>query len=452
MASIVAQRRERTEASSGLNWGKLLRQVGEVEPIKQNGRVVQVIGLVIESQGPAGSVGELCYIRPGNGAPLVPAEIVGFKEGRGLLMPLGEMRGIRPGSEVVATGGPPEVAAGPELLGRVIDSFGRPLDDGPPLQLSETRAIANAPPSPMGRRRITEPMPTGIKSIDAVLTCGRGQRVGIFSGSGIGKSVTLGMIARYAAADVNVIALIGERGREVREFIERDLGPQGLKRSVVVVATSERPALVRLQGALVAITLAEYFRDQGKDVLFMMDSLTRCAVAQREVGLAIGEPPTTRGYTPSVFAMLPRFLERAGTTAHEGSITGLYTVLVEQDDMNEPIADASRAVLDGHIVLSRALAERNHYPPVDILQSISRLMIDVVGAEHYEAAKRLQEVLSVYHQAEDLINIGAYRAGSNPRIDGALERIEGIQQFLKQGREESAAFEAIVSELLDLMR
>jgi len=275
--------------------------------------------------------------------------------------------------------------------------------------------------------------------------------VGIFSGSGIGKSVTLGMIARYTAADINVIALIGERGREVREFIERDLGPQGLERSVVVVATSDRPALVRIQGAMVAISLAEYFRDQGKDVLFMMDSLTRFSVAQREVGLAIGEPPTTRGYTPSVFALLPRFLERAGTTAHQGSITGLYTVLVEQDDMNDPIADASRAVLDGHIVLSRTLAERNHYPPVDILQSISRLMIDVVAPEHLEAAKQLKEIMSVYRQAEDLINIGAYRPGSNPRIDEATNRIEAISEFLRQDREKSASFEDITAELLALM-
>ncbi len=452
MGSTVAEPTAPVEPSPTLDWEKLVRQVEDVEPIKQNGRVVQVIGLVIESQGPAGSVGELCHIAQNNGAKLVPAEIVGFKEGRVLLMPLGEMRGIRPGSEVIATGGPPEVGVGPGLLGRVIDSFGRPLDDGPPLRLSESRAVFNAPPSPMERRRITKPLPTGIKSIDAVLTCGRGQRVGIFSGSGIGKSVTLGMIARYTAADVNVIALTGERGREVREFIERDLGPQGLERSVVVVATSDRPALVRIQAAMVAITLAEYFRDQGKDVLFMMDSLTRCAVAQREVGLAIGEPPTTRGYTPSVFALLPRFLERAGTTAHEGSITGLYTVLVEQDDMNDPIADASRAVLDGHIVLSRDLAERNHYPPVDILQSISRLMVDVVQSEHLDAAKHLQEVVSVHRQAEDLINIGAYRQGSNPRIDDALERIEPIQRFLRQERSESASFEDIVKDLLELMK
>jgi flagellum-specific ATP synthase len=435
-----------------VDWNNLFERVKQVEPIKQNGRVVQVIGLVIESQGPAGSVGELCYIVcDGNGCP-IPAEIVGFKEGRVLLMPLGEMHGIHPGSEVIATGSPPRVGVGDGLLGRVVDSFGRPIDGGPPLQMPDEKTVFNAPPSVLGRRRIEEPLPTGIRSIDGMVTCGRGQRVGIFSGSGVGKSVLLGMIAQYTAADVNVIALIGERGREVREFIERDLGPEGLARSVVVVATSDKPALVRIQGAMVAITLAEYFRDQGKDVMFMMDSLTRFSMAQREVGLAIGEPPTTRGYTPSVFAMLPRFLERAGTTEHHGSITGLYTVLVEQDDMNDPVADSSRAVLDGHIVLSRTLAERGHYPSVDVLQSVSRLMMDIVSPEHLQASRKLQEILSVYQQAEDLINIGAYREGSNPRIDEAIRRIDGINRFLTQDRHDGAEFKDTVEALVRLMQ
>jgi flagellum-specific ATP synthase len=396
-------------------------------------------------------VGELCYLSTVGGGALVPAEIVGFKEGRVLLMPLGDMHGIHPGSEVIATGGAPQVGVGGSVLGRVLDGFGQPVDGGEPLQLSEFRTVHNSPPDPLQRRRIVQPLATGVKAIDSALTCGRGQRVGIFSGSGVGKSILLGMIARYTEADVNVIALIGERGREVREFIERDLGPRGLARSVVVVATSDKPALVRIHGAMVAITLAEYFRDQGKDVMFMMDSLTRLALAQREVGLAIGEPPTTRGYTPSVFSMMPRFLERAGTTSHQGSITGLYTVLVEQDDMNDPIADSSRAVLDGHIVLSRTLTERNHYPPIDVLQSVSRLMIDIVDPEHLKASKRMQELMAAYAQAEDLINIGAYQPGSNPRIDQAMKQIDAINGFLQQDRAESSRFEDTVNGLKALV-
>jgi len=435
------------QGPSRLDWEKLVRRARAVEPIRQNGRVIQVIGLVIESEGPAGSVGELCYLSTVGSGALVPAEIVGFKEGRVLLMPLGDMHGIHPGSEVIATGGAPQVGVGGSVLGRVLDGFGQPVDGGDPLQLSEFRTVHNSPPDPLQRRRIVQPLATGIKAIDSALTCGRGQRVGIFSGSGVGKSILLGMIARYTEADVNVIALIGERGREVREFIERDLGPRGLARSVVVVATSDKPALVRIHGAMVAITLAEYFRDQGKDVMFMMDSLTRFALAQREVGLAIGEPPTTRGYTPSVFSMMPRFLERAGTTSHQGSITGLYTVLVEQDDMNDPIADSSRAVLDGHIVLSRALTERNHYPPIDVLQSVSRLMIDIVDPEHLKAAKHMQELMAAYAQAEDLINIGAYQPGSNPRIDQAMKQIDAINGFLRQDRGESSRFEDTVNGL-----
>jgi flagellum-specific ATP synthase len=336
-------------------------------------------------------------------------------------------------------------------LGRVVDAFGGPLDERPAPRLELEKAVFNTPPGPMQRQRIQEPLATGIRAIDGLVTCGRGQRVGIFSGSGVGKSVLLGMIAKYTAADVNVIGLIGERGREVREFIERDLGPEGLARSVVVVATSDQPALVRRQGALTAITIAEYFRDRGADVLFMMDSLTRFALAQREIGLAIGEPPATRGFTPSVFALLPRFLERAGTTAHRGTITGLYTVLVEQDDMNDPVADTARSILDGHIMLNRLLAERNHYPAVDVLQSISRLMIDVIDEDHLKAARLLKEHLSVYRQAEDLINIGAYQKGSNPSIDEALARIEGITNYLRQDQMERPEFKETVRSLVELM-
>ncbi len=361
-----------------------------------------------------------------------------------VLMPLGEMRGISPGSEIIPTGSPFEVVVGDDLLGRVIDGLGNPLDDKGPIRGQSTYPVHQFPSHPYSRQRIHEILVTGVRAIDGLLTCGQGQRIGIFSGSGVGKSTLLGMIGRYTEADVNVIALVGERGREVRDFIEKDLGEAGLKRSVVVAATSDQPPLVRVQGAFVATAIAEYFRDQGKKVILMMDSVTRLAMAQREIGLAIGEPPATKGYTPSVFSMLPRLLERAGTTSHQGNITGIYTVLVEADDINEPISDAVRAILDGHIVLSRELASQNHYPPIDILESISRLMNDLVPKYHKNIAGQIREYLAVYKNARDLINIGAYVSGSNPKIDAALHYVNTIESFLKQAVEEKSSFQETI--------
>lgn len=418
----------------------LKNRLKDADITRVNGRVEQVVGLVIESSGPTASVGEACWITAsgGTGAPVL-AEVVGFRQHRVLLMPLGEMRGLGPGSEVVRTGLPFKVAVGEALLGRVIDAMGKPLDGKGSLgPTRESYPIHRDPPPAMERRRIAVPVATGVRAIDALLTLGEGQRLGIFAGSGVGKSTLLGMIARNTEADINVIALVGERGREVRDFLERDLGEKGLKRSVVVVATSDQPSLIRIQAALVATAVAEYFRDQGKRVMLMMDSITRFAMAQREVGLAIGEPPTTKGYTPSVFALLPKLLERAGTTSHQGSITGLYTILVEADDMNEPVADACRAILDGHVVLSREMASQNHYPAIDVLGSVSRVMRDIVGQEQLEAAARIRSVLATYKSAEDLISIGAYVKGSNPKVDEALRRLDAVQGFLRQQREETA--------------
>jgi len=359
---------------------------------------------------------------------------------------LGDRNGIEPGSEVVASGREAMAPVGEGLLGRVIDGLGRPLDGKPPIEAEGEYPLFNAPPAPLERARISEPLALGVRAVDAAITCGKGQRLGIFAGSGVGKSTLLGMFARNTSADVNVIALVGERGREVREFIEKDLGPEGLKRSVVVVATSDQASLVRLKGAFLATAIAEYFRDTGRDVLLMMDSLTRLAMAQREGGLAIGEPPTTRGYTPSVFSMMPKLLERAGNSSL-GSITGLYAVLVEADDMNEPVADAARSILDGHIVLARELATMNHYPAIDVLASVSRVMVDVADEAHIRAAARMREALSIYREAADLINIGAYVPRSNPKIDWARTMIDGINAFLKQGINEKADFAETVSKL-----
>jgi flagellum-specific ATP synthase len=425
--------------------------VERFDPVKVNGRVVQVIGLVIEAQGPAAMIGEVCRIYSGRNRPPLMAEVVGFRDNRVLLMPLGDMEGIKPGSEVVATRSTHHVAVGPELLGRVLDGLGNPMDELGPLRMQARYPVNSAPPDSLKRSRITEPLGVGIRSIDGCLTIGRGQRVGIFAGSGVGKSTTLGMIARSTQADVNVIALTGERGREVRDFIEESLGEEGLKRSVVVVATSDQPALVRIKASLVATAIAEYFRDQGLDVMLMMDSVTRLAMAQREVGLAIGEPPATRGYTPSVFAILPRLLERSGA-GERGSITGLYTVLVDGDDMNEPVADAVRGILDGHIVLSRTLAQQNHYPAVDVLQSVSRVMPAVTTPEHRAAAGELRNLLAAYGEAEDLINIGAYVEGSNPRIDRARARIDLIRAFLRQRTDEPASFTDTVAHLIAMLK
>jgi flagellum-specific ATP synthase len=423
----------------------------ECQPFRISGRVVKVVGLVIESMGPPAHIGELCQIYTSNLRSPIEAEVVGFHEGKTLLMALDDMSGIEPGSEVISTGRVPTAVVGEALLGRVIDGLGKPLDGGEPILGEEFYPLFNTPPSPLERMRITEHLALGVRAVDGTVTCGKGQRLGIFSGSGVGKSTLLGMFARNTNADVNVIALIGERGREVREFVEKDLGPDGLKRSVVVVATSDQAAIIRLRGAYLATTIAEYFRDAGCDVLLMMDSLTRFAMAQREIGLAVGEPPTTRGYTPSVFSAMPKLLERAGNSG-SGSITGLYTVLVEADDMNEPISDAARSILDGHIVLSRELAMANHYPAIDVLASISRVMIDVVDKAHLDAASRLREALSIYKEASDLINIGAYVPGSNPKIDWARSMVDDIHRFLKQGISEASDYDVTIGSLKDLFQ
>lgn len=407
-----------------------MRALESVNPIRLHGKVTQVVGLVIEGYCPDTSVGAICEIRPKDGAP-IPAEVVGFRDNKTLLMPLGDLRGVGLDSLIAVRRDKATLRVGPGLLGRVIDGLGNPIDDKGPLHLDEEYPIYAAPVNPMTRPPIRRPLDLGIRSINGLLTCGQGQRVGIMAGSGVGKSTLLGMIARYTEADVNVIALIGERGRELREFIEKDLQEQGLHKSVVVVATSDQPPLVRMRGAYLATTIAEYFKDQGKKVLMMMDSATRFAMAMREVGLAIGEPPTTKGYTPSVFAALPKLLERTGNFP-EGSITGLYTVLVEGDDFNEPISDAMRSILDGHIVLSRDLAARNIYPPIDVMASASRVMNDVTDDRHRKLASQFKETLAAYRQSEDLINIGAYKAGSNPGIDQAIRKIDYMIAYQKQ--------------------
>ncbi|MBM4165817.1 MAG: FliI/YscN family ATPase [Ignavibacteria bacterium] len=427
-----------------------LSRLKNVDLLKVNGRVSQVIGLVIESVGPNCSLGEVCVVKSHDGEDLCYSEVVGFKENRVLSMVLGGTSRISPGSEIVASGKTFSIPVGKSLLGRIIDGLGRPMDKKGPIEGEEMRTIYALPPNPLTRRRITEPIVTGIRSIDMLLTCGRGQRVGIFSASGVGKSVTLGMIARNTNADVNVIALIGERGREVRDFIDGELGEEGLARSVVIIATSDQEALVRLKAAFIATTIAEYFRDQGLNVMFLFDSITRVATAQREVGLAIGEPPTTKGYTPSVFALLPKLLERTGNS-DVGSITAMYTVLVEGDDLNEPVADNARAILDGHIVLSRRLASAGHYPAIDVLQSISRIMPSIVSAEQRKAVHRFLDLLATYNEAEDLVNIGAYVKGSNSKIDESLAYIEEMRAFLRQGSHEKIDFKQSLQRLLALM-
>jgi len=430
---------------------KFHHSLQNIDPIRFNGKITQVIGLVMESQGPHAKLGELCYVYPRmQGEHPIPAEVVGFRSGSVLLMPLGEMQGVSPGCEVVGTDRVMGVGVGPQLLGRIIDGLGNPIDGKGPLAAELEYPTFCAPPAPLLRQRITEPLSLGIKAIDGLLTCGRGQRLGIFAGSGVGKSTLLGMIARNTEADVSVIALIGERGREVREFIERDLGEEGLRRSVVVVATSDQPALVRIKGAMVATAIAEYFRDQNKQVMLMMDSVTRFAMAQREVGLTIGEPPATRGYPPSVFALLPKLLERSGS-GEKGTITGMYTVLVDGDDLNEPITDTVRSILDGHVMLSRSLATQNHYPAIDVLASVSRVMLDIVDRDHWDAAQKLRNILAVYREAEDLINIGAYVPNSNPKIDYAIEKIAKARAFLRQDVGNSVPFEEIKGQLLALV-
>ncbi len=418
--------------------------LNRIETIKFNGKVRKVVGLTIEGTGPQGVLGEICHInmRDKNTGKdkLLEAEVVGFKEDGIILMAYNDFAGISQGSPIIGTGRTLEIPVSEELLGRILNGKGEPIDDKGAVVPEDYYPIFHSNINALKKKRIKDKISVGIKSIDGLLTVGAGQRVGIFSGSGVGKSTLLGMIARFTEADVNVIALIGERGREVNDFIEKDLGEEGLKKSVVVVATSNESPLMRLRGAFVATTIAEYFRNKGLKVMFLMDSVTRFASAQREIGLAVGEPPSTRGYTPSVFSTLPVLLERTGQ-AEKGSITSFYTVLVEADDMNEPIADNVRAILDGHIVLSRELASLNHYPAVDILNSISRLMIDIVSDEHMENANKVREILAVYKEAYDLINIGAYAKGSNPKIDYAIGLIDKVNQFLKQGIKERYDFE-----------
>lgn len=419
---------------------KYIHALNGFTALKVSGKIRQIIGLVVEASGPEASIGDLCYIIPKTKKEPVPAEVVGFKEGLTLLMPLTNFDGVSPGCEVRASNAPLRISAGEELFGRVIDGLGNPLDGLGKVNGKDFVELNNPAPDPLNRPRIDDKFATGIRAIDGLITCAKGQRVGIFAGSGVGKSVLLGMIAKGSEADVNVIALIGERGREVREFIERDLGAEGLKRSIVVAVTSDREALLRVKGALLATSIAEYFRDKGKNVLFMMDSVTRYAMALREIGLAVGEPPTTKGYTPSVFNNLPKLLERTGKTFN-GSITALYTVLVEGDDMNEPIGDAVRSILDGHIVLNRKIAAKNHYPAIDVLNSVSRLFSEVVAPDHKQIAGEVKELMAVYKEAEDLINIGAYVKGANPKIDAAIAKIDAINAFLRQGMEEKFTFE-----------
>ena len=417
--------------------------------VKINGRVAQVVGLVAESQGPDVRVGDLCRICFRDGSHGLDAEVVGFRDDRVLLMPLGDLREVGPGCDVISTNHPLEVGVGEALLGRILDGLGEPMDDRGPLAATDFYPLYAEPPHPLRRQMVERPLSVGVRVVDGMLTLGTGQRIGIFAGSGVGKSTLLGMMARYTTADVNVISLVGERGREVREFIERDLGPEGLARSVLIIATSDQPPLIRLKAALTATAVAEYFRDQGRNVLLMMDSVTRVARAQREIGLAIGEPPATRGYTPSVFEMLPRLLERAGA-GERGSITGIYTVLVEGDDMNEPVADTVRGVLDGHIVLSRKIASRNFYPAVSVLESVSRVMPAIVSPEHLAAAGRIRDLLATYAESEDLINIGAYKAGSNARVDWALSHLDSVRAFLEQRVDESSSFEETDRRMLAL--
>jgi len=424
--------------------------VNKIDFVKKTGKVNRIIGLVIEGDGPSVSVGSLCTIYPKN-LMSIQAQVVGFQDKKILLMPLGDITGIEPGSIIESTEDSPTYRPSNALIGRVIDGNGLPIDGKGPISGGTEYPLMGRPINPLERQRLREPLDVGIRSINGLLSFAKGQRLGILAGTGVGKSVLMGMIARNTNADVNVIALIGERGREVKEFIDENLGEEGLKRSVVIAAASDQPPLVRLRGAYIATTISEYLRDQGNDVMLMMDSVTRFALAQREIGLSVGEPPTTRGFTPSVFSLLPKLLERAGTSSGEGSITGLYTVLVEGDDLNEPISDAVRAILDGHIVLSRELASHNHYPAIDILNSVSRLMIDVVSKEHYDLSMKFKDILATYKSAEDLINIGAYTRGSNPKIDQAIQKYDLMVPYLRQGITESVDWRTSMNALKNIL-
>lgn len=435
-----------------IDFKKYHRVLKEINPIKINGKVIRLVGLVVEGNGPDSSIGGLCDIYPKGKLSPIGAEVVGFRDKSILLMPLGDTRGIGPENLIVARRERASIKVSDELLGRVIDGLGNPIDEKGPIQTGIEQPLYAVPINPLKRKRIREPLDLGIRAINGILTCGKGQRLGIFSGTGVGKSVLMGMIARNTRADVNVIALIGERGREVKDFIDKNLGEEGLKRSVIVAATSDQPPLIRMRCAFIATAIAEYFREKGMDVILMMDSVTRFAMAQREVGLAIGEPPTTKGYTPSVFAILPKLLERAGTASDNGSITGLYTVLVEGDDLSEPIADSTRAILDGHIILSRNLAAHNHYPAIDIMNSVSRVMIDIVSPEQMEMANRIKEIIATYKEAEDLINIGAYVKGSDPKIDYAIGMVDRINKYLIQGIGERADFNESLESLKNIFK
>lgn len=418
------------------------QSLAEESFFKKMGKVLNVIGLTIESAGPDAKLGDLCKIFPVSEGTPIMSEVVGFKDGKTVLMPYEVTKGIGLGSMVENEGRPLTVKVGDHLLGKILDGLGRPLD-GSEVENGVAYSVEASPPSAMSRELIDEVLSLGVKAVDGLMTVGKGQRIGIFAGSGVGKSTLMGMFARNTKADINVIALIGERGREVREFIERDLGEEGMKRSVVVVATSDKPALERNKAAKTATAIAEYFRDKGNDVLLMMDSLTRFSMAQREIGLASGEPPVTRGYPPSVYSEMPKLLERAGR-ASKGSITGLYTVLVDGDDFNEPITDTARSILDGHIMLNRKLAHKNHYPSIDVLQSISRCMSTIVEKNHKVNAGKLKNVLATYSEAEDLINIGAYKSGSNPGIDFAITKIDAVNQFLQQETDEKFDYEQTI--------
>jgi flagellum-specific ATP synthase len=420
-----------------------------LDTVEHSGKVMKVVGLTVESNGPTVNMGNICRIYPSVGDDYVEAEVVGFRDQRVLLMPFGDMTGIGFGSRVVSTGQSLRVPVSDDLVGRVLDALGRPMDDGPPIAAAAYYPVDNMPPNPLLRTRINSEFPLGIRAIDGLLTVGQGQRLGIFAGSGVGKSTLLGMIARNAVADVNVIVLVGERGREVKDFIEKDLGPAGLKKSVLIIATSDQPALLRLKAALVGTSIAEYFRDKGLKVLLLMDSVTRFAMAQREIGMAVGEPPISRGFPPSVYSILPKLLERSGTS-DKGSITGLYTVLVEGDDMNEPISDTVRGILDGHIVLSRALATSNHYPAIDVLESISRVMKEIVPPEQYDKAGYIKNVMAVYRKAKDLLDIGAYKSGSSAEIDEAVRLNPVINGFLRQSVDEAASYKEIIKQMHEI--
>lgn len=426
------------------------QKLEKIDPLKSIGRVTRSVGLIIESQGPTVSVGDLCYLPTPKGERTTMLEVVGFRDNNVLLMPLGQMPPVRVGDSIVAAGVSSEIGVGFQLLGRTIDALGRPLDDLGDIETQNSYPLTRSTTNPLTRSNIDAHLETGVRAIDGILTVGAGQRIGIFGGSGVGKSTLLGMMANRSSADINVIALIGERGREVREFIENELGEEGMERSVLVVSTSDDSALVRIRAALAATTIAEYFKDCGSNVLLIMDSVTRFCMAQREIGLAAGEPPSSKGYTPSVFALLPRILERAGKFNNGGSITAFYTILVEGDDMNEPVSDAVRSILDGHIVLSRDMAARNHYPCIDVLNSTSRLFSIVAGTEHQRQAGKIRELIAAYEKAEDLINIGAYQTGSNRTIDLAIDRHDEINAFLKQERGEAAQFDDSIERLMKI--